>query len=289
MSWRRLESSSDIRPFMEAAVALHRPLLDRIEPALRPWFFDYWLRLFNQSRAYLLEGDDAALVTVPRRPDLHEYRWQSRTLAVGGSTPIVLPDDVDLSRSFVMPRFDGSVGDVDRTIRDASGRPVQLGYVRALGREPAADASVRLRPGRADELDELMSLVDRGYAEFGEEDDRGREPVRVELRQIFEHDAGWCIVAVDADDRPIAMASYIAMHVPLLGVPAALVADLVVDPACRRRGLARAVQTEAARRLHAAGVTHLLGNIDPGNTGSRRQAESCGRTIWYEAIRFEPA
>ena len=85
MVWQRLESEEDVPRFIDAAVDLHCVLFDRLSTDDRPFFCDYWLRLLNDAHAWLLVDEDPAgrplaLVTVPSRPDLHEYRWRTRTL-----------------------------------------------------------------------------------------------------------------------------------------------------------------------------------------------------------------
>jgi len=294
VTWSKLESDADIPAFIEAAVALHRTIFDRLPTRDRPSFFDAWLRVFNYSRAYLLApgGDPAALVTVPRAPDAHGYRWQQRTLAFRDEMAgeLVLPADVDLARSFTVPCRGGPFE--SSPLAATTHEEVDLGYVRALGGDDTATEApkpLHFRDAEPGELDAIIELLDRSYAEFQEgPPDLTRQ--REELREIFAHDAGWCVVAVMPDaPAPIAMASYIMLHVPLAGVAAPLVGDLAVEPAYRRRGIARGMQQHAARRLRADGCRWLFGSISPDNTASRGQAEATGRTIWYRGLFFKPA
>jgi GNAT superfamily N-acetyltransferase len=293
MAWTRFESDADVPLFIEAAVDLHRALFDRLPAGQRPLFFDGWLRLLNDAHAFVLTDGGApaaALVTIPRAPDTHAYRWRIRTLACRDELrgTLVLPGEVDLSRSFVMPCPDGATrpGPV---VAGATATCVQIGYARRLDDlDDAPAAEWRFRPVRRADVDPLIDLFGRAYAGFEDADpDLTRQ--REELREIVEHGGGWGWVATGADDTvPIAVASYIAVALPLAMVPAVLVGDLAVEPRERGRGLARALQRHAYRRLHEAGHTWVYGNIDPDNTASRRQAEAMERAVWYEAIRFHP-
>ncbi|MHC4948924.1 MAG: GNAT family N-acetyltransferase [Planctomycetota bacterium] len=297
--WRALRAEEDLPAFMDAAVALHRGLLDRLPAAHRPHFHDHWLRRFNDARAWLLGGAGGpdALVTVPRLEGLHSYRWQTRTLACRDDAHgrLVLPPEVDLSRSFAMPRPEGAPA-IRPALAGTDHEPVQLAYVRRLdggpgggpGDEEAADGPWTFRAATRADLAGILALLERSYADLDDVDDGlGRQ--REELRQIVDHDGGWCFVAVaDGATAPVAMASYIAMELPLAGAPAALVADLAVDPPARGRGLARTLQGHAYRRLRDAGLSWVYGNIGPENDASRRQAEATGREIWVEVVRFRP-
>jgi GNAT superfamily N-acetyltransferase len=293
VSWVKFESETQIPAFIDAAVALHRPIFERLAARDRPAFFDAWLRRFNDSRAYLLapDGPAEALVTVPRAPDVHAYRWQIRTLAFrdAAAGALALPADVDLARSFTVPCPGSPLA--SSPLAATTHEEIQLGYVGSLEDVPEESAidELRLREAERGDLDAIIALLERSYDDL-EDGPAGLDRQREELREIFAHDAGWCFVATPAaTSEPIAMASYLMLHVPLSGVPAPLVGDLAVDPGHRRRGIARTLQRFAARRLRAAGCRWIFGNIDPGNAASRAQAEALRRTVWYRVIFFEPA
>ncbi|MCZ6734802.1 MAG: GNAT family N-acetyltransferase, partial [Planctomycetota bacterium] len=258
------------------------------------FFNDYWLRRFNEARAYLhVNGSEAmALVTVPRSADLHEFRWGIRTMAfreeIRGA--IVLPDDVGLERAFTLPSPTGTVSPAP-IIAGTMHEPVQLSYVRSLANidpiSPDETTALQFRTASTDDLEPILHLLARAYVDFGDMDAelfRQRE----EVRHIIEHGAGWCFVAAAPDDpaQLIAMASYVLHPLQLVGVPVVLVADLAVDPDQRRRGIARSLQRFAYASMRSAGYRWVYGNIDPGNFASRRQAEAVGREVWFQAVRF---
>ncbi|MCZ6850230.1 MAG: GNAT family N-acetyltransferase [Planctomycetota bacterium] len=294
MDWRTLQSDRDLPVFVDAAVELHRPLFERLSSAERPFFNDYWLRRFNEARAYLhANGSEAmVLVTVPRSPDLHPFRWGIRTLAyreeIRGA--IVLPDGVGLERAFTLPSPTGTVPAAP-IIAGTTHEPVQLSYVRSLADidpvSPHETAPLEFRTARSDDLEPILHLLERAYADFDDVDPE-LFPQREEVRQIIEHGAGWCFVAVAPDDpaQLVAMASYVLHPLQLVGVPVILVADLAVDPNQRRRGLARNLQRFAYACMRGAGYRWVYGNIDPGNLASRGQAEAVGREVWFQAVRF---
>ncbi len=294
MDWRTLQSDRDLPAFVDAAVELHRPLFERLSSAERPFFNDYWLRRFNEARAYLhANGSEAmALVTVPRSPDLHPFRWGIRTMAyreeIRGA--IVLPDDVGLERAFTLPSPTGTVPAAP-IIAGTTHEPVQLSYVRSLTDidpvSPDETAPLKFRTARSDDLEPILHLLERAYANFDDVDPE-LFPQREEVRQIIEHGAGWCFVAAAPDDpaQLVAMASYVLHPLQLVGVPVVLVADLAVDPDQRRRGLARNLQRFAYAYMRGAGYRWVYGNIDPGNLASRGQAEAVGREVWFQAVRF---
>ena len=294
MDWRTLQSDRDLPAFVDAAVELHRPLFERLSSAERPFFNDYWLRRFNEARAYLHANGSVAmaLVTVPRSLDLHSFRWGIRTLAYGEEIrgAIVLPDDVGLERAFTLPSPTGTVSAAPIIARTTH-EPVQLSYVRSLADiDPVSSheaAPLEFRTARSDDLDPILHLLKRAYADFDDVDPE-LFPQHEEVRQIIEHGAGWCFVAAAPDDpaQLVAMASYVLHPLQLVGVPVVLVADLAVDPDQRRRGLARNLQRFAYASLRGAGYRWVYGNIDPRNLASRGQAEAVGREVWFQAVRF---
>lgn len=308
-SWRKLEAEAEIPIFIDAAAALHKPLLDRLARGERPFFFDHWLTRFNHSDAWWLPETQGgpALVTAPRIADRHEYRWQVRTLAIGAGcrTDLDLPTDVGVERSFLMPRPCGEPS-TNSVLSPMTAEPVQLGYVVRIDNDDGAAAEPgewRFHESAQEHVGPILALLERAYpwldealsqAPIGspqryEVDPTDLHRQREELRQLAEYGAGWCFHATREDDSaPIAMVSYLAMPLPLVGAPSALAGDLAVETSQRGRGLARALQRFACRKLHQDGVRWLHGNIDPNNIASRRQAEAMGRTIWWEAVRFRP-
>ncbi|NNM27154.1 MAG: GNAT family N-acetyltransferase, partial [Phycisphaerales bacterium] len=257
-TWRKLTQEDEIPSFIDAAANLHQPLLDRIPRDERPFFFDAWLTRFNHCDAWRLPTSDGgpALVTVPRVADRHEYRWQVRTLAVGAAAEdtLVLPPEVGVDRSFLMPCPSGQP--TSRSVlAEMTATPVQLGLVVRLD-DVAVPAPVdwRLHESSEQDMAGILTLLERAYPWL--EETASRPPIgtsarfttdtpdlhrqREELRQLVSHDAGWCFHAtIDDDATPVAMASYLALPLPLLGVPAVLTADPAVDPPYRGRGLAR--------------------------------------------------
>ncbi len=294
MDWRIFQSDRDIPAFIDAAFELHRPLFERLSAAERPFFNDYWLRRFNEARAYLhVNGSEAmALVTVPRSPDLHPLRWGIRTMAyreeIRGT--IVLPNDVDLERAYTLPSPTGTVWPAP-IIAGTTHEPVQLSYVRSLANSdpisPDETVALKFRTARTDDIEPILHLLKRAYVDF-EDMDPELFSQREEVRHIIEHGAGWCFVAAAPDDpaQLIAMASYVLHPLQLVGVPVILVADLAVDPCKRRRGIARSLQRFAYKSMGSAGYRWVYGNIDPGNVASRHQAEAVGREVWFQAVRF---
>jgi ribosomal protein S18 acetylase RimI-like enzyme len=173
-------------------------------------------------------------------------------------------------------------------------RPVQLGYVGTLsgagsGADPSSASGWRFHRSTLDVLPAILALLARSYPSAGDGAvDLRRQ--RVELEQIIRHQVGWCVHATLADDdTPIAMASYVVLHLPLSGVPAILVCDLAVDGRHRGRGLAGALQRHALGEMAAAGLRWFVGNIDPDNPASQRQAERLGRVVRYTAVRLYEA
>lgn len=294
MDWRNLQNDRDLPAFIDAAVELHRPLFERLAPTERPFFNDYWLRRFNEARAYLhANGSEAmALVTVPRSSDLHPFRWGIRTMAyreeIRGA--IVLPNEVGLERAFTLPSPTGTVSAAP-IIAGTTHKPVQLSYVRSLADidpvSPDETVPLEFRTARTDDLASILHLLKRAYADFDDVDPELFSQ-REEIRQIINYGAGWCFVAAAPDDpaQLIAMASYVLHPLQLVGVPVVLVADLAVDPDQRRRGLARNLQRFAYASMRGAGYRWVYGNIDPGNLASRGQAEAVGREVWFQAVRF---
>ena len=86
ITWVRFEGDSQIGDFMNAAVQLHQPILDRLSDDQRPFFHDYWLRTFNDSLTFLgmIDGEPHALISQPSHSDIHQYRWRTSSLACSG-------------------------------------------------------------------------------------------------------------------------------------------------------------------------------------------------------------
>ena len=288
VEWRRFEGDGQVTQFMDAAVELHSAIFERLTSEERPFFYDYWLRILNNSAAFLATIDNAphALVTQPFRSGVHQYRWLNTTLACSDELfgELCLPEDVDQNQPFML-----STCRVGSAIPNTRAIETQLGYVRSL-REPIDELddekAWNLELLKEDDLEETLALMRRGYAS-DEEPSPDMAEQQTELRQIVDSNAGWCWIARDAADSKICgVVSYTAKHIPLAGVPGVLVSDLVVDPLSRRQGLSVLLQRYAYRQLRELGLRLVFGNIEPDNKASRRQAEILERKIWYRAIVF---
>lgn len=292
--WQLLEGDDQIPCFMDATVALHRTVFDQLSPDDRPFFFDYWLRLFNASSTYVAMVGDVphAMVTQPNGPGTHQYRWETATLACSDALAgdLVLPDQINAKQSFRMCGFKDIQGEPSPVL-DTTAVENQRGYVRSLldhAFDAGADAPWRVRRCTSADLEEALALLKRGYA-TEEDPDPDLSEQREELRQIVDHDAGWCWVATPSGDRNICgIVSYTGMHIPDAGVPAAMVSDLAVDPVHQRQGISRLMQHHAYARLRELGQRWLFGNIDPANHASCCQAERLGRRVWYRCVMFRP-
>ena len=294
-NWKLLEGDDQIPSFMDATVALYRPVFDRLAPDDRPFFFDYWLRLFNSSSTYvaMVDGVPQAMVTQPSGSAAHQYRWETATLACSDAImgQLVLPEEIDREQSFRMSGFDPVQG-ARSPILNTDAFENQRGYVRSLldcAFDPGSESPWRIRRLERAEFEQTLDLLKRSYATEKDPEPDLSEP-REELRQTVDNDAGWCWVASPADGSSVCgVASYTAMHIPNAGVPAALVSDLAVDPAHQRQGLARFMQRHAYARLRELGQRWVFGNINPANQASCRQAEGLERTIWYRCVGFRTA
>jgi ribosomal protein S18 acetylase RimI-like enzyme len=281
IEWTQLRSDSEVPEFIDAAMLFHRPVLERLPPEDRPHFFDYWLRLLNAQTAYLArrEGEAQALLTLPRGGEAHKYRWETATLGgLGPPDRLALPDEVKPDQLFLIS-----------TPADEPCVEVQSGYVRSLfdlPRRVEDNEPWTIRSIERGDLEPVLELLRRSYA-TEEDPDPSLHVQREELRRITENHGGWCWVATRASDsRMCGVVSYVAMSIPLAGVPGALVSDLAVDPELRGRGLARRMQHHAYSRLREAGQRWVFGYIVSENEASRRQAEALGREIWYRTVRF---
>ena len=288
ITWVRFEGDSQIGDFMNAAVQLHQPILDRLSDDQRPFFHDYWLRTFNDSLTFLgmIDGEPHALISQPSHSDIHQYRWRTSSLACSDDVfgELILPKEIALNQAFML-----SSCRVGSAIPGTRAVEKQLGYARSLSDvsdSPLDNETWQIEALTHEDLEETLALMKRGYA-VEEGDALNLVEQRTELSQILEHDAGWCWIARSPDDGTIrGVVSYIANHIPLAGVPAILVADLVVDPRNQGRGIATHLQRFAYRELREQGLALVFGNIDPQNKASRRQAELLERSIWYRAIVF---
>jgi ribosomal protein S18 acetylase RimI-like enzyme len=298
MKWHKLENDSDIPKFMDAAIALLRPTLMQLCPLEKTHFYDWWLRRFNDSDSYLMtdEGRFEVIVTVPHVSDIHSYRWNARILLVrhDRTDPVFLPAEINLNRSFFVPNFPLPSVNETRILQIAVGQVVQLEYGRLLD-ETLVETDclpidgITIRRATAEDYDDIMALIERAYVDLTETS-AGLYTQREELQRILEYDFGWCYVAEsnrESKARIVGMASYITMHVPVIGVPGALVADLAVEPVMRRKGIAKSLQLFAYRQLSREGLRWLFGNIAPENESSLKQVESLGRTIWGRAVHFK--
>ena len=290
--WGVLEGDHQVPEFTDAVLALYRGIFDRLPSSDRPFFLDYWLRLFNLASTHLftVDGVPHALLTQPHRPVSHHFRWETASLACSDAFRgrLVLPSGIDPDQSFRMPVIDGGKGFAS-PLRDTRAVENQIGYVRSL-REPPLEtqpaAHWRISRIESGDVEEAIDLLKRCHADAGnsEPDLAG---AREELRRSIDHDAGWCWVARLPDAPNLCgIACYIGMHLPVAGVPAVLVSDLAVEPRHQGQGLARCLQTHALQQLRDLGHRWVFGNINPENHASRSQAERLGRTAWYRCLRF---
>jgi GNAT superfamily N-acetyltransferase len=290
--WNVLEGDDQIPEFMDAVVALYQGVMSRLPEDDRPFFFDYWLRLFNLASTHLftVDGVPHAILTQPHRPGSHQFRWETASLACSDEFRgrLVLPPGVDPDQSFRMPVIDGG-DEIVSPLRGTRAVENQRGYVLSL-REPPLEtqpaAHWRISRIESGDVEEAIDLLKRCHADAGnsEPDLAG---AREELRRSIDHDAGWCWVARHPDGPSLCgIACYIGMHLPDAGVPAILISDLAVEPRRQKQGLARVLQAHAFQRLRDRGHRWVFGNIDPENHASRSQAERLGRTVWYHCLRF---
>ena len=293
LDWRVLEGDEQVPEFLDAVIALYRGVFDRLSSVDRPFFIDYWLRLFNLASTHLLSVDGVphALLTQPHSHFSHHFRWETPSLACSDEFrgQLVLPSDISSDQSFRMPVVVGS--EAVSALRNMRAVENQIGYVRSLLNPPLeAQSDTRWRFSRVEsgDLEEAINLLQRAHAAAGnsEPDLAG---AREELRRSIEHDGGWCWVARRIDDTNLCgIASYIGMHLPDAGVPAVLISDLAVDPKHQRQGMARCLQSHAFHQLRNLGHRWVFGNIDPENRPSCSQAESLERSIWYQCVSFRP-
>jgi GNAT superfamily N-acetyltransferase len=290
--WDVLEGDDQIPGFLDAVSTLYRDVLDRLPTDDRPFFFDYWLRLFNIASTHVATADGVphAILTQPHRPGTHEFRWETATLACSDEFRgrLVLPPGVDPDQSFRMPVIDGG-DEIVSPLRGTRAVENQRGYARSLTEcpfETEADAPWSIRRVRREDFEEAIDLLRR--SELSDEDpDPDLSESSEELRQVIENDAGWCWVASRSGESNLCgIACYAAMHLPDAGVPAVLVSDIAVDPEHRRQGLAQFMQHQAFACLRDLGLRWVFGCIEPENHASCRQAERLGRQLWFRCVRF---
>ena len=290
--WSVLEGDDQIPVFLDAVSTLYRDVLDRLPADDRPFFFDYWLRVFNLASTHLatLDGLPHALVTQPLRPGTHEFRWETATLACSDDLHgrLVLPPGIDSGQSFRM----SAIGTPGRTISPLlgfHGRENQHGYARSLTDCPfecEAGAQWTVRRIRSGDFEDAIDLLRRSEVSADDPDPDLSESTE-ELRQTIKNDAGWCWVASRAGASSLCgIVCYAAMHLPDAGVPAVLISDIAVDPDHRRQGLAQFMQRQAFACLRDLGLRWVFGCIEPENHASRGQAERLGRTLWFRCVRF---
>ena len=290
--WSELKGDDQIPAFLDAVSTLYRDVIDRLPAEDRPFFFDYWLRLFNIAATHVatVDGLPHAIVTQPFRPGTHEFRWETATLACSDELHgrLVLPPGVDCGQSFRMSAI-GTAGRTSSPLLGFDGRENQRGYARSLtdfSLDNEADAPWSVRRIRREDFEEAIDLLRR--SEVSDEDpDPDLSESTEELRQVIENDAGWCWVASRTGDSSLCgIVCYAAMHLPDAGVPAVLISDIAVDPEHRRQGLAQYMQRHGFACLRDLGLRWVFGCIEPDNHASCGQAERLGRTLWFRCIRF---
>ena len=292
IAWNVLEGDDQIPEFLDAVSTLYRDVLDRLPTDDRPFFFDYWLRMFNIASTHVATADGLphAIVTQPFRPGTHEFRWETATLACNDELHgrLVLPPEVDSGQSFRMSVI-GTAGRTSSSLLGFHGRENQRGYALSLREcpfETEAGAPWSIRRVRREDFEEAIDL--RRRSELSDEDpDPDLSESSEELRQVIENDAGWCWVASRVGESSLCgIACYAAMHLPDAGVPAVLISDIAVDPDHRRQGLAQFMQRQAYACLRDLGLRWVFGCIEPDNHASCGQAERLGRELWFRGVRF---
>ena len=290
--WSELKGDDQIPAFLDAVSTLYRDVIDRLPAEDRPFFFDYWLRLFNIAATHVatVDGLPHAIVTQPFRPGTHEFRWETATLACSDELHgrLVLPPGVDCGQGFRMSAI-GTAGRTSSPLLGFDGRENQRGYARSLtdfSLDNEADAPWSVRRIRREDFEEAIDLLRR--SEVSDEDpDPDLSESTEELRQVIENDAGWCWVASRTGDSSLCgIVCYAAMHLPDAGVPAVLISDIAVDPEHRRQGLAQYMQRHGFACLRDLGLRWVFGCIEPDNHASCGQAERLGRTLWFRCVRF---
>ena len=86
------------------------------------------------------------------------------------------------------------------------------------------------------------------------------------------YDPGLDLVAVAADGRVVAFCTAWLDRTTAVG----LLEPVAVDPACHRRGLGRAVLSEALARLAGRGARRVVLATESGNTGAEAFYTACG-------------
>ena len=86
--------------------------------------------------------------------------------------------------------------------------------------------------------------------------------------------------------EPIAFCFYEGFEMPLTGSPCLLVDDIVVKPEFRRQRIATSLQAFAYDRLKGKNIHWVLGNIEPDNISSMKQAQALNRFAWASMVQL---
>ncbi len=294
MDWVPFSDQHRLR-FFELVSRLNQERLSQLSGFEQTNFYHYWHKLFNEHHCWLLEqgGNDVAFVSQPVWDAKHWIRWPENMLLMEPELKRLnrFPDKLKDETVF-RTGLNGT-----RNLENAELKLLQSAYVlnvqefdQPLSHMVADEVEFqKLGSQKLPEIRELLSAENRKsdvepgiYEEY-----YLPELVRM-VEQNHQQSNGFGYLAIESiTGDPIGIAFYEGFEMPLTGNRCLLVSDILVKKEWRQKGIATNLQRFAYGDMRANGVNWVMGNIDPANVSSLKQAQALGRTVWSDEIEIK--
>lgn len=294
VDWIQFSDQQRLR-FFELVTRLNQERLSQLSGFEQTTFYHYWHKLFNEHHCWLLElaGNDVAFVSQPAWDAKHWIRWPENILLMAPELKRLnrFPDKLKDETVF-RTGLNGT-----RNLENAELKLLQSAYVlnvqefdQPLSHMVADEVEFqKLGSQKLPEIRELLSAENRKsdvepgiYEEY-----YLPELVRM-VEQNHQQSNGFGYLAIESiTGDPIGIAFYEGFEMPLTGNRCLLVSDILVKKEWRQKGIATNLQRFAYGDMRANGVNWVMGNIDPANVSSLKQAQALGRTVWSDEIEIK--
>lgn len=293
MKWLKFEDKENNRNrFLNFVRENCTKLLNELSSFEKTLFYHFWHKIFNEHDCYLLiDGERTyGFVSKPQWNVKHWIRWPENYLIIDKTMKekITLPEPFAKEHSF---RTNNS-----QQINIENTKVTQTAYVCPLDNFEFKLIENINENIVCHELTEkanhgILNLLDRNNrhadVKAGFYEDYYLPELIKNISDNHINKTGYCFYAtLKNSDKPIAISYYDGFEMPFTGTPCLLINDIIVSVEHRKKRVATTLQAYAYEKLKQHNVKWVLGNIEPDNTSSIKQAQALKRYEWTSVVEI---